>query len=152
MSITARHKKPGGFRKLVHSLETTHDSKREKILTLMRKEDPDFTGEVEKCLFKFDEFLNINDAILAEITGSLKEMRTLGLALYRYKQELFDKFNRCLSNPQKYELKECMEGFEHEKISKAQQISAQFLIIEKARSIEHDKNFVLKKYSQTYLD
>ena len=152
MGITDRHKKPGGFKKLVHSLETTGREKREKIIELMRREDPDFTAEVEKCLFQFEEFKGTNESILAEITSHLTEMRTLAFALHKYDDKLLVKFNRCLSPSQRYALKEAIEGLSEEKILRVQQISAQFKIIEKARQLEGSSNFVLKKYSEAYRD
>jgi len=121
-------------------------------LEAMRTEDPDFVLEVESCIFEFDEFLKIDDAILAEVTAALTEMRTLAFALYNASEEITTKFKRCLKPAQQYQLKEATEMLGSEKVVRAQQISAQFKIIEKAREIEPARRFVLKKYSQSYRD
>ena len=94
MSLIARHKKPGGFRKLVNSLETTVVEKRVKIHEALRAEDPDFIAEIEQSIFNFEEFIEMDDLIVCEVVGALsKEMRTLALALYKSPDErLVQKF------------------------------------------------------------
>ena len=152
MSLTARHKKPGGFRKLVNSLEVTPADKREKILEAMRKEDPDFVAEVEQCLFSFDEFVTTPEPVLCEILHSMEnEARTFALALYKNSnQALVDKFMKCMLPKQAFECKELSK--ELDKVLVREQLGSQFRIIEKARQLEQGGKFVLKKYSKVYLN
>lgn len=147
--MIARHKRPGGFRKLVNSLETTPPEKRSKILEAMRKEDPDFIGEVENSLFSFEEFLNINDMIIGEVVDALKaEPRIIALALYHSEPAMIEKFTKNLRPPQAYEFKEITEGLGN--VLAREQISARYRIITKARELESNGRFVLKKYSPAY--
>lgn len=152
MSLTARHKKPGGFRKLVNSLECTPPQKREKILEALRKEDPDFIHEVEKSIFSFEEFEKINDLIICEIVGAMKgQMRSLAMALFKCPNEtLVQKFLKNMKPAEVYEYREALETFKE--IRGYEQVAGRFKIIEKARELERQKKFTLKRYSAAYPD
>jgi len=152
MSLTARHKKPGGFRKLVNSLETTPEEKRKKILDAMRKEDPDFVAEVENCLFSFQEFAAIDDLTICEIISSLNpiDMRSLALALHKADEKLLGKFTKNM-------LPAKMRGFKEEtellkEVKKSEQDGSRFRIIGKARELEAQNVIKLKRYSQHFTD
>lgn len=150
-NLTNRHKKPGGFRKLVNSLETTAVDKREKIVDMMRKEDPEFMAEIEKSIFSFEEFRVTDDLIVCELLGALKEPRTLAVALYHCPDEvLLDKFTKNMPPHLRFEFKEETEMLRG--ITQREQIAARFRIIQKTREIEKVKKFVLKKYSSQYPD
>lgn len=149
MSTVARHKRPGGFRKLVNALETTAPEKREKILETMRREDPDFIAEVENSIFEFDEFLNMNDMLLGEVIDAMKaEPRSIALALYHADQTLVDKFTKNMKPPQAYEFKELSGALSN--VLERERTSARYRIIAKARELEGRGSFMLKKYSPAY--
>ena len=152
MSITARHKKPGGFKKLVNSLETTVLEKRTSILEAMRKEDPDFVSEVEQCIFNFEEFININDLVVAEIIAAFqKEMKTVAVALYKCSDKaLLEKFTKNMIAPAMRAMREEQETLEQVRLN--EQVGARFRIIAKARELEQRGSFQLKRYSQVYKD
>jgi flagellar motor switch protein FliG len=152
MSITARHKKPGGFKKLVNSLETTAPDRQNKILEAMRAEDPDFVDEVERCLFKFEEFSLVQDLVMAEIIEGMKaEPRTLALALFKCPDTvLVEKFKKNMRPPIAFEVKEVTEGLTQ--VLQREQISSRYRIIAKARELESQRKITLKKYSQKYPD
>lgn len=151
MSIIARHKKPGAFRKLVNFLETTAPEKQKLIIEAMRKEDPDFMGQVEDCLFRFEEFMPMDDMVICEIIGAMKkEMRTVALALYHSEPAMIEKFVKNMRPPEHFEFKEMTEGFKS--VLSREQLAARFRIIEKARDLERAGKIVLKKYSSHWAD
>lgn len=149
MSLVARHKRPGGFRKLVNSIETTPPEKRAKILEAMRKEDPDFIGEVENSLFEFEDFLKINDLIIGEIIGALKtEPKTWALALYRADAALIEKFTKNMRPPELHPYREALEALTS--VLAREQLAARYRIVSKARELESHNKFTLKKYSAVF--
>ena len=151
MSTTARHKRKGGFRKLVQSLETTTPDKRGHILDVMKKEDPEFVEEVERCLFQFDEFLNLKDLVIAELAGEfLNEPKTLALALYKMEGPLAEKFYKNMNAKLTMAVKEAASMLSDVKVR--EQVSARFRMISKARELEAASRFILKKYSEKYGD
>jgi flagellar motor switch protein FliG len=151
MSVTARHKKPGGFRKLVNSLEETTLEKRGTILRSLADEDLELAQEAEKCIFNFEEFITTNDLVLGEILDNFKyELRTVALALYHADDALMKKFTLNMS---KYLLRSFNEELEAlEKVLAKEQVGARFRVITRARELERQGRFVLKKYSDKYPD
>ena len=152
MTLTARHKKAGGFRKLVNSLETTAPDKRAKILDSLRVEDPEFVADVEKCIFSFDEFGAIGDMIIAEIISSLSdgEIRSLAFALYKGDEALREKFKKNMTPKQFLVFREADEAILQLKLS--EKLGGQFKIVEKARILESQSKFNLKRYNPKYPD
>jgi flagellar motor switch protein FliG len=151
-NLTNRHKKPGGFRKLVNSLETTVLEKRSKIIEMMRQEDPEFIEQVEASLFNFDDFMSVDDLVLCEILGFLKdEPRTLAVALYHASNAaLIDKFTKNMPPALRFNFKDETENLRG--VTQREQIAARFRIIQKTRDMEKPKRFNLKKYSSQYPD
>lgn len=152
MSITARHKKPGGFRKLVNSLELTPEDKREKILETFRQEDPEFVAEVTKCIFSFEEFKLLNAMIVTDVVVAMKpEMRTLAVALYKCKDhELLGHFQACMPSAQAAAFRDetgMLAG-----ITVGEQKGARYRVIEKARELQNSGVVMIKKYSPLYAD
>jgi flagellar motor switch protein FliG len=149
MSLVMRHKKKGGFKKLVFSLETTAFDKRKLILDAMRKEDPDFIAEVEGSIFNFEEFLGINDLIIAEVVGAMKkEMRMLALALFKCDEELIKKFTKNMRPNEHFEFRDFTSAFT--KVLEREQMGARFRVIVKSRELEAARKIVLKKISPKY--
>ncbi len=150
MSLIARHKKPGAFRKLVNSLEITPQDRRTKILNAMRAEDPDFVTAVEKCLFEFSEFKNLSEMILADVVYAMKDdMRSVAIALYKCKdEELLNKFMKSMLPAQGSAFKEEMSMLTA--ITVGQQKGAQFKVIEKARELQENGVVTIKEYAPQY--
>ena len=149
MSLVARHKRAGGFRKLVNSIETTPPDKRAKILEAMRKEDPDFISEVENSVFSFEDFLKISDLIIGDIIDALKtEPKTWALALYHSDVTLVEKFTKNMRPDEYHPYKEALEMLPS--VLAREQLAARFRIISKARELESRHKFVLKKYSPVF--
>lgn len=149
MSITARHKKPGAFKLLVHSLETTVTDKRQKIIDAIRTEDKQMAEDVEKSIFNFDEFINLPDMVLAEVISAFQgEARTLALALYKKNEKLIEKFKKNMIPLIGAEFRDVFEQLDKVRVS--EHIGAQFRIIAKARELQTRGTFTLKKYAGTY--
>lgn len=150
MSITARHKRPGAFRQLVNALETTPEDKRQKIIQAIAGEDPEMASHVRASLFRFEEFIGVDNAILAEILGQLeKEPRIVALALFHLEnQALVDKFVKSMSVSVLRVYREETSLLTEVKLR--ERISAQFRMIAKAREIEATGLFRLKRYAGDY--
>ena len=152
MSTVERHKKPGGFRKLVNSLETTPPDRRKKILDLMASEDPAFVKDVQKCIFEFEEFALIDDMVIAEIIFQFKtEMKVVALALFKAKDEkLIAKFMKNMTGATGGRFNE--ETSMLDKITVGQQQGARYRMIEKSRELQLQHTVVIKKYNPKYID
>jgi flagellar motor switch protein FliG len=149
MSITARHKKPGAFRKLVNSLETTPSDRRQKILDALKAEDKELAQHAEKSLFYFEDFLTTSDEMIREICQAMKsEMRVMAVALNGRGDSMIRKFTENMQHAEKYEFEQQTEAIKG--ILGREQMSAQFRIIAKAREIEDRESITLKKYSGSY--
>ncbi len=149
MSITARHKKPGAFRKLVNSLETTPADRRQKILDALKAEDKELAQNAEKSLFYFEDFLTASDNMIAEICQAMKsEMRVMAIALSGRGEAMIKKFVDNMQHAEKYEFDQQTEALKA--VLGREQMSAQFRIIAKAREIEDRDSITLKMYSGSY--
>ena len=149
MSITARHKKPGAFRKLVNSLETTPSDRRQKILDALKAEDKELAQHAEKSLFYFEDFLTTSNEMIGEICEAMKsEMRVMATALHGRGEAMIKKFTDNMQHPVRYEFDQQTEALKG--VLGREQMSAQFRIIAKAREIEDRASITLKKYSGSY--
>lgn len=150
MSLTARHKKPGGFKKLVNTLEVTPDDRRIKILSAMKAEDPEFVAEVEKCIFEFEEFAKLPDMVITDIIYGMKnDMRSVAIALYKCKDPvLLEKFVKNMLPAQGGAFKD--ETGTLDKITVSEQKGARYRIITKARELQDSGAFEIKKYSPNF--
>lgn len=144
MSI-ARHKKPGGFEKLVNSLEITAPDKREKIMEALSVEDPVFMDRVKQSILTFEELKAVPTELLMEVIYKLGNMQYLALALYKVTdQELVDKFIKCIPPKQMVQYKEQVEALD--KVTTGQRQGAQFKIVEAARAVQADRGIKIKPY------
>lgn len=151
MSLIDRHKKPGGFKKLVNSLETTAPDKRKKIMDAMRAESFEFINDVEECLFAFDEFEKLEDMVMCEFIYTQTEFKTLALALHKHaNQALVEKFKKNMNHKQLVQIKE-QESLLNQ-ITTGEQMAAQFKLIGKARELEKLGKMMIKKYNPKYKD
>jgi flagellar motor switch protein FliG len=145
MSLTARHKKPGAFQKLVNSLEMTSPERRDKIMGPMAAEDPVFMERVKKSMLTFDELTALSDAVLMEVVHKLGNMQYLALALYKLeRQDVVDKFLRCVPAKLMAEYKNYSE--ELAQVTKGQREGAQFKLVEAARAVEASMGIKIKPY------
>jgi flagellar motor switch protein FliG len=148
MSSLIRHKRPGGFVKLIHFLETLPKEKRDKLIDNMRTEDAPFVEQVEKYLLCFEDFENFDDLKMCELVAAL-DMPTLAVAVYKCKNEkLVKKF--VANIPRNKELAFRTEGELLDKVTVAQQNAARFKIIEAVRKIEAEKEIIFKACPKTY--
>lgn len=149
MSTTARHKRPGGFRKLVQSLETTPPERRTKIIAALRAEDPGLAVHAEESIFTFEEFITVPDMTLCELMDAFKaESRILALALYHTDVKLVERFKKNMPAPVAREYREWEESLE--KVADNERTSAQYRIITKAREMEYAAKITLKKLHGNY--
>lgn len=148
MSIVDRHKKPGGFKKLVYSLEVTAPEKRAKILDSFRAEDPEFTKEVEACILTFEEIVTLPETAICEILHTAN-MKNVAFALYKADQSIVDKFKRNIPPKRMIEFRDESESIAEIRV--ADQMAAKFRIVEAARSCEEKGLISIKKMNPKYL-
>ena len=68
MGVYTRYKRDeGGFRKLVELLESTPESRRQKMIELGMAEDPWFTKKALEYMYSFKDILALQDVELAEV-------------------------------------------------------------------------------------
>lgn len=147
--MTARHKRPGAFKKLVQSLEVTPPERRQKIIAALASEDAELAVHAESSLFKFEEFEKVPDPIVTEVLTALQnEPRTLAMALAGVEQALCDKFIANMSPVLRSEYKGLAAEFAG--IGPRERQAARFRVIAKAREIEEGGRFMLKRYSGSY--
>lgn len=145
MGMIDRHKKRGGFKKLVNSLETTHPEKRAKIIAMLKEEDPILMEKVEQSIFDFSEFETMSDLLVCEILSQFKEFKTLAIALYKCPNEaLIAKFLKQMAPAQRREYNEQVETLRGVTVS--EQNAARFRIVESSRALEKSGKFTLKRY------
>ena len=146
MSLTARHKKPGAFEKLVQSLEITSPEKRAKIIAALEADDPVFMDRVKRSMLAFPELKALKVEILMEVVYAVGKMEYLALALYKLEdKELVDKFLKCIPPKEMLAYKEAVEGLD--KVTQGQREGAQFKIVEASRKVEYDKHIKIKPYA-----
>ena len=150
MGITDRHKKPGGFKKLINSLEVTPPQRRQVILDTMRAEDLTFVEDIEKCIFKFEEFVNLNDLMLCEFLAHVTDYKSLAVALFKSPAEIESKFKKNMIPAVQKQVRDEAEMIE--KVTVGEQMAARFKLIELARAIEKENKIKLKAYNSKYPD
>lgn len=149
MSVTARHKRPGGFRKLVIALETTIPSRRKVILDSLRSEDPDLARLAEESLFSFDDFVTVTEASLCELMDAFKnDGRTVALALYHADKGLIERFTKNMPVSTLRSYKEHSEVLTE--VRDNERTSARFRVISKARELESAARIKLKPLKGNY--
>ncbi len=150
MSLVARHKKPGGFKKLVHSLEITPLDKRTLIIDSLKKEDQKFMADVEKAIFEFEEFKQLQDGVITDVIFKMKDnMRIVAVALFNCKdEELLVKFTKNMLHPQAAAFKEETKSLSQ--VSVKEQCGARFHIIAKARELQSSGVVTIKRYVSVY--
>lgn len=148
MGLIDRHKKPGGYRKLVNSLEITSPDKRAKILETLRIEDSAFVEDVEKDILNFDELGAINEMMISELVSSMREMQTLAVALYKTPPDFIAKFTKSMTPAQQRRFHE--ETMTIDQLTVAQRMASQFKVVETARLLQEEGKITIKEYNTKY--
>ena len=112
MSLLTRFRKPGGLEKLVQLIESSDQKVRENILKNIRAEDPNFTEEVEKKLFFWEDILNLEPMTLTEVVMACKIPHLSAALMY-------------LEDAQRQYIEQCMEIPMRAKIKDEQEILGQ---------------------------
>lgn len=89
MSILARYRKHGGFKQLLKLIETSTSEKREKLLTVIEKEDAHWATEIRAKALSVDRIFSWKSETLYIITKHMKA-RHLCLLIKRH-EDLFEK-------------------------------------------------------------
>jgi flagellar motor switch protein FliG len=133
MGVYTRFKKnPDGMRQLVELLESTPLSRRQKMIDVGMKEDPDYTQRALGYMITFEDVMTLPDMELADVLAEVPG-RLTALAIYSAKQEVKDRF-LAKSNPRV--AAEIREFLETPQVSASQIGGGQMKMIEATRKLE----------------
>lgn len=110
MSVYSRFKRdPSGFRQLVELLESTPPSRRQKMIDVGMKEDPEFTKKAMSFVFSFQDILGLADMELAEVLQKVPG-KTVGFALHGLEEAVQKKCIGLMKPPGMGEAKEFLDA------------------------------------------
>lgn len=132
-----RYKRAGGMKELVKLLESSPDSKKQKLMELIRAEDANFSLQVEARLLTWDHLKNAKPEILAEIIG-LGPIPIVARAIVGEPEELLKFCDRCVKSFS--EFKEAKEANQNTPPTAEQKAAAQRKLLEIAREVEIKNN------------
>lgn len=108
MSVYGRFKKAkGGFRQLVELLETTPVSRRQKMIDVGMKEDPDYTLKALQYVMSFEDVMKLEEMQLAEVVAKAPA-RTIAMAISPFDEETKMRWIRCSKPPAMMEIKDLL--------------------------------------------
>jgi flagellar motor switch protein FliG len=125
----------GGADKLVGVMEMMNEEDREKLLSILSEEDPEFTEKVKSKIFSFDNVIDL-DAAAIQIVIQEVETRDLGIALKAVSEEIKEKFISNMSEGAAALLKEEIEF--GKKATESQIKAKQVEIIAKIKHLESE--------------
>jgi flagellar motor switch protein FliG len=132
MGVYTRFKRgPEGFRALVELLESTPASRRQKMLDVGMKEDPDYTQEAMLFVLTFEDIIKLPDLELAEVLAKTPA-RTVALAIRQSADEVKQRFLRNAKPQVAAEIKDYMTV----EAGLRETGGAQLKLIEVARQLE----------------
>lgn len=132
MGVYTRFKRdPDGFRKLVELLETTPKVRRQKMIDVGMKEDPDYTQQALKYMMTFEDLLNMPETELAEVLNHAAA-KMIGYAIAKADKETQDRFIRCTPQKKMGEVRDTLE-FE---VGLSEIGGAQLKLLSSAREME----------------
>jgi flagellar motor switch protein FliG len=133
MGVYTRYKKsPTGFRQIVELIESTPPSRRQKMIDVGMKEDPEYTKRILRFVFAFEDILQMPDSELIEVLGVVPA-QWMAYSIHDQTQEVQARF-LSLSVPQR--LIEIKEVLENSKVTPFQVSAGKVKMVEAARSLE----------------
>ena len=110
MSVYARFKRdPSGFRSLVELLESTPPARRQKMIDVGMKEDPDYTQKAISYVYAFSDVLDFEPMELAEVLSKVPG-KLVGFALHGIDPEVQKKCIGLMKPPGMGEAKEFLDA------------------------------------------
>lgn len=106
MSILARYRKHGGFKQLLQLIETSTAEKREKLLTVIEKEDANWATEIRAKALSVNRIISWKSEALYTITKHMKR-RHLCILISRH-EELFEKIKPELKTEELKEIEDLL--------------------------------------------
>ena len=133
MGVYTRFKKSqDGLRQLVELLESTPQSRRQKMIDVGMQEDPNYTNLALSCMLNFDDILKLPDMELAEVISEAPG-RFTGYAIHSQSEQTK---NRFISKAQPRVAAEIKEVLEMTNVTPGQVVSGQAKLIETTRKLE----------------
>jgi flagellar motor switch protein FliG len=141
MGVFSRFKKsPEGLRQLVQLWETTPLVKRQKMIDIGLKEDPDYTKQALNYVMTFDDIIKLNDLELAEVLAGTPPV-SVGYAIHSSAKEIKDRFLSKVVLNIGHQIKDVLE---RDGIGPTLVEAGQIKLIETARKLERT-NVILTK-------
>jgi flagellar motor switch protein FliG len=92
MGVYSRYKRdPGGFRTLVELMEVTPKVRREKMIEVGMKEDPEYTTQALRYLMTFEDIVQLPDLELTEVLSKVPP-RFTALAVSKSSEKIQERF------------------------------------------------------------
>ncbi len=133
MGVYTRFKKnPDGLRQLVELLETTPRSRRQKMIDVGMKEDPEYTQKALQYVFQFEDILQLPDLELSELLSGVSPQLTAH-AIFSTTPEIKARFMMRASPRIAADLKDFLDN---PNITPVQTSGGQLKMIEIARKLE----------------
>jgi len=93
MSIYYRYKKSlGGFRSLVELMEVTPLARRQKMIELGLKEDPEYTQKALNFIISFQDIIESSNEELTEILYKVKNSMIIGYSINGKPESIKERF------------------------------------------------------------
>ena len=133
MGVYTRYKKsPSGLRQIVELIESAPPSRRQKMIDVGMKEDPEYTNKILRFVFNFEDLIQLPDSELAELLAGVPAL-WMAYAIHDQSQEVQARW-LALSSPQVF--MEVKEVLANPKVSPFQMSAGKVKMIAMARSLE----------------
>jgi hypothetical protein len=107
-SLLVRYKRPGGFLQLVKLLEGFGKEKKEKFLSIVEQEDPNWAGALESKLLTIDKIFSWKDDPLHDVVRTFHK-KNMAAVLHGMSTDIQDRVLGLMSDTTRKHLSEQME-------------------------------------------
>ena len=107
-SLLVRYKRPGGFLQLVKLIEGFGKDKKEKFLSILEQEDPNWAGAIESKLLTVEKILSWGDEPLLDVVRTVHK-KNMAAVLHGLPKDQQERVLGLLSEVPRKHLKEEME-------------------------------------------
>jgi len=97
MSMLERYKKGNNILELVKLVEDSTPAKKEQLLNMIQKEDPEFCARVESRIFTYEKFKELPEGVQAEVIARTPA-KYMAYILSAEKEDYVKFAERCLGN------------------------------------------------------
>ena len=132
-----------GITEFAQMIEQASPSQQRRIIDQVKEQDPEFMYQVMRKVIFFEEFVYLDEGIIAEILAVISP-KLLAYGLYGMPPEFRDKVLKNLGHREKRLVADEEEKFGTGKVSNSYVLGAQRQIIKQARGLEAKNVFTLE--------